>query len=110
MPGRVGKFKIGGLGKSSIHLLLINVIAPLLVAYARETNQPELTEKALHLLEQLPPEKNAILTMYETLAFENNAAAQSQGLLSLHQFYCLPVNCLKCSIGNSILKRSKTAV
>ncbi len=110
MPGREGKLKIKGLGRASKHLLIINVVAPLLVAYARETSQPELVEKALHLLKELPAENNAILDMYESLEFENKSAAQSQGLLSLNQLYCLPVNCLKCTIGNSILKRSKTAI
>lgn len=109
MPNRAGKFKTGSLGKSSVHLLLINVVAPLLVAYARETDQPELVERALTLLEQLPPEKNSILSMYEALTFENRSAAQSQGLLQLNREYCLPVKCLHCAIGGRILKQPKAA-
>ncbi|KAA9340598.1 DUF2851 family protein [Adhaeribacter soli] len=109
MPEREANFKIGALGKSSVHLLLINVVAPLLVAYAREMDQPALVEKALHLLEALPPEKNHILEAFQQMGFENKSAAQSQGLLSLGQNYCQPVHCLQCAIGNSILKRSKTA-
>ena len=108
MPGREGNFNVGSLGKSSIYSLLINVVAPLIVAYARETDQPEFVEKALSLLEQLPAEKNSILTMYENLGFENRSAAQSQGLLWLNQAYCLPVNCLYCAIGNKVLKKTKT--
>ncbi|MFC5272012.1 DUF2851 family protein [Adhaeribacter terreus] len=109
MPGRSGKFKIGSIGKSSVNILLINIVAPLLVAYAHETGQLALVEKALNLLEMLPPEKNHILTMYEGLGFENKAASQSQGLLALGQNYCQPVRCLHCAIGNGILKRTKTA-
>lgn len=108
LPEHRGNFKTGSLGKTSIHLLLINVVAPLLAAYARETDKPELTEKALHLLEQLPAEKNHILAMYQELGFENKSAAQSQGLLQLHRNYCLPVKCLQCAIGNSILKKPKS--
>ena len=92
-----------------MHLLLINVVAPLLVAYARETDQPDLVERALELLEQLPAEKNSILQMYENLSFENRSAAQSQGLLQLNQEYCRSVKCLHCAIGNSVLKQSKAA-
>ncbi|MBK0402136.1 DUF2851 family protein [Adhaeribacter sp. BT258] len=109
MPGRSGKIKVGAIGKSSINILLINIVAPLLVAYAHETGQLTLVEKALNLLEMLPPEKNQILTLYEALGFENKAASQSQGLLALSQNYCRPVRCLHCAIGNGILKRSKTA-
>jgi hypothetical protein len=108
MPGREAAFKIGALGKNSVYLLLINVVAPLLVAYGREMAKPELVDKAVSLLETLPPEKNHILEMYESMGFENKSAAQSQGLLSLGQKYCQPLRCLHCAIGNSILKRSKT--
>src|SRR5688572_1945162 len=109
MPDRKGNIKIGSLGKSSIYSLIINVVSPLIVAYARETDQPELIEKALSLLEQLPAEKNSVLNMYESLNFENRSAAQSQGLLWLNQTYCLPVNCLQCAIGNKVLKKNKAA-
>ena len=109
MPGRKGKFKIGALGKASIHLLVINIVAPLLLAYAHETVKTALVENALGLLEKLPPEKNHILSVYEKLGFVNSAASQSQGLLALNQQYCAPVRCLHCAIGNGILKRSKTA-
>ena len=109
LPGRESKSTIAPMGKSSINLLLINVVAPLLVAYARETDQPELVEKAVTLLEKLKPEQNHILSMYEDLQFENRTAAQSQGLLALYHGYCTPVRCLLCAIGAGILKRAKVA-
>jgi hypothetical protein len=108
MPAKAGKLKISSLGKNSIELLIINVVVPLLVAFSRDRQQPELTDKALNLLDQLKPEENSIMQMYQSLGFENRSAARSQGILELHNNYCKPVRCLHCAIGNSILKRAKS--
>lgn len=108
LPGKEGKLRIGGLGQSSIELLIINVVVPLLVAFSRDRQLPEMTDKALNLLEQLKPEKNSIMQMYHGLGFENKSAARSQGILELYNNYCNPVRCLHCAIGNSILKRAKS--
>lgn len=108
LPGKQGKLKISSLGKNSIELLIINVVVPMLVAFSRDRQQPELTDKALDLLEQLKPENNSIMQLYHNLGFENKSAARSQGILELHNNYCKPVRCLQCAIGNSILKRAKS--
>ncbi|QMU30061.1 DUF2851 family protein [Adhaeribacter radiodurans] len=98
-----------GLGKSSIHLLLINAVAPLLVAYGKYKNEDNYVEKAIALLEQLPPEDNRITRLYTGLNFYHQNAADSQALLQLNQLYCAPRNCLQCSIGNFILKKNQPA-
>jgi hypothetical protein len=108
MPAKAGKLKISSLGKNSIELLIINVVVPLLVAFSRDRQQPELTDKALNLLDQLKPETNSIMQLFRSLGFENKSAANSQGILELHNNYCKPVRCLQCAIGNSILKRTRT--
>ena len=96
-PGRAGK--VPALGKSSIELLIINVVVPLRVAYARHTGQPELVESSVALLGQLPAEHNQYTDRYASLGFEHRTAADSQGLLALHQGYCQPRRCLHCAIG-----------
>ena len=96
-PGHPGK--VPALGKGSIDLLLINVVVPLRVAYARHTGQPELVESSVGLLAGLPPEHNQYTDLYASLGFEHRTAADSQGLLALHQGYCQPRRCLHCAIG-----------
>jgi hypothetical protein len=91
------------LGKSSIELLIINVVVPLRVAYARHTGQPELTESSVALLGQLPAEHNQYTDLYASLGFEHRTAADSQGLLALHQGYCQPRRCLHCAIGAKLV-------
>jgi hypothetical protein len=103
-PGRPGK--VPALGRSSLHLLIANVVVPLRVAYARYVGQPELIETAVALLEQLPAEHNHLTESYEVLGFTHKSAADSQGLLALHRAYCEPRRCLRCAIGSRILQQN----
>jgi Protein of unknown function (DUF2851) len=102
-PGRPGK--TGPLGKSSIHLLITNLVVPLRVAYARSVGSQEQVEAAVTLLEQLPPERNHLTEIYEAAGFGNTSAADSQGLLALHRGYCEPRRCLACGIGARLLRQ-----
>ena len=60
-------------------------------------------EKALHLLEELPPEKNNIIDHWKILGPEPASAYQSQALLQLKNNYCNAKKCMSCAIGNAIL-------
>ncbi|GAB3636385.1 DUF2851 family protein [Hymenobacter arcticus] len=99
--GRPGK--VPALGKSSINLLIINVVVPLRVAYARHTGQPALVESSVGLLMELPAEHNQYTDLYQDLGFEHRTAADSQGLLALHKGYCAPRRCLHCAIGGRLV-------
>jgi len=103
-PGVAGK--VPGLGKSSIDLLITNVVVPLRVAYARHTGQHELVESALALLSLLPAERNHLTDDYAALGFQHRSSADSQGLLALHRAYCAPRRCLHCAVGSRILQRN----
>jgi hypothetical protein len=100
-PGRPGK--VPSLGKSSVELLIINVVVPLRVAYGRYTGQPDLVESSVGLLSELPAEHNQYTDLYQDLGFEHRTAADSQGLLALHKGYCQPRRCLHCAIGGRLV-------
>jgi len=104
-PGRAGK--VAMLGRSSAQLLIINVVVPLRVAFARYVGQPELTESAVTLLTQLPAERNHLTAPYEALEFGHRSAADSQGLLALGRYYCEPRQCLRCAIGSHVLRQNR---
>ena len=104
-PGRPGK--VPDLGRSSIYLLITNVVVPLRVAYARHTGQPTLVESSVSLLTELPAEHNQYTDMYAALGFGHRTAADSQGLLALHQGYCLPRRCLHCAIGARLVRQPR---
>ena len=61
-PGRPGK--VPALGKTSIDLLITNVVVPLRVAYARHLGQPALVESSIALLSELPAEHNQYTDVY----------------------------------------------
>ncbi len=104
-PGRPGK--VPTLGKSSIDLLITNVVVPLRVAYARHVGQPALVESSVALLTELPAEHNQYTDLYAELGFQHRTAADSQGLLALHQSYCAPRRCLHCAIGTRLVQQPR---
>ena len=104
-PGRAGK--VPALGKTSIDLLITNVVVPLRVAYARHVGQSALVESSLALLNELPAEHNQYTNVYETLGFTHRTAADSQGLLALHKSYCSPRRCLHCAIGSRLVQQPR---
>jgi len=101
-PGRPGK--VPDLGKSSIDLLITNVVVPLRVAYARSVGQSALVESSVALLAELPAEHNQFTDVYGALGFGHRTAADSQGLLALHKSYCAPRRCLHCAIGSRLVQ------
>jgi hypothetical protein len=94
------------LGKSSAQNLTINVAAPLLAAYAVHTGQLEHLDKAVDLLEKVKEASNRITRQYEELGWKATSAADNQAALGLYKRYCQPVNCLRCAIGNKIMKQN----
>jgi hypothetical protein len=92
------------LGSSSAENLLINVVAPLRVAYGRYTDQQHYIDEAVRLLQAMPVEENKIIRYWKKLDMPTESAADSQGLIELFNEYCAPKRCLNCSIGLAILK------
>lgn len=94
------------LSRSSVTLLIINVVAPLIYAYGARIGDPDLAEKALDLLSSLPPENNGIIRDWEQYGLRADDALRSQALLHLRKEYCDPRKCLFCRFGHSLLSKS----
>ena len=92
------------LGKSTIYLFIINTIAPFLFLYGQIKDDHTFKDRALQLLEELPAEKNSIITKWQELGVETSNASHTQALLQLKNEFCKPKRCLECGIGNVILK------
>lgn len=92
------------LGKTAIHLLIINTISPLLFLYGTWKQEERFRDRALQLLEQLPPEKNHIVEQWKNLGIRVDSAYTSQALLQLKNRYCDRKACLQCAVGNALLK------
>lgn len=92
------------LGESSVNTLIINVVVPFLFIYGEKQNQNHLKNRALSLLEELPPENNSIIRNWESLGVNARSAFETQALLQLKNKHCIKKNCLNCVIGNKLVK------
>lgn len=100
----VAAFRKKNLGIQMINSIIINTIVPLLFTYGQYHKEKMYTERALHWLEQLTPEKNSITQGFTGLGIENINAYDSQSLIQLKNEYCLQKRCLECAVGNRLLK------
>lgn len=91
------------LGVASVNLLIINLVAPMLVAYGRWKGDVTKAEKAVDLLMQVMPENNVIIRKWAALGMAAENAASTQALIELKTQYCDSKKCLSCSIGNELL-------
>lgn len=101
---KLSKKKVPDFGKSSVDLLLLNVVAPLLVAYSKKTDDQVYLNKAIVITEQVKSEKNRIIRQWEKVDIHPKNGAESQGLIELYNEHCAAKKCLNCGIGYSILK------
>lgn len=95
------------LSDSMIDVLLINVVSPLLYAYGEYTGEEKYRQRALDLLQMLPPEKNSIVRLFEQCGVKCDTAFQSQAIIQLRRAYCEQRKCLYCRIGHQMLKATK---
>lgn len=100
---KAGKRQPKAFGTGSIHLLVVNVIAPFIFLYGQRRGETAFQEQALALLESIPAENNRIIREWRKLGFRPENASQTQALLQLKQRYCDPRKCLDCAIGAHIL-------
>lgn len=102
--GKKASGKVPELGESSIQNIVINTVAPLLVAYGKYKDEQSYVDLAVAHLQQLPSEQNRITREWSTVGFNVRNAFDSQALIELHNSFCQRRQCLNCAIGISILK------
>lgn len=93
------------LSSGSLNLLMINTAIPMLFAVGRHRQKEELCDRAFDLLEQLKPENNHIIRMWQQCGLPVQSAGDSQALIQLKKEYCDKRDCLRCRFGYEYLKR-----
>jgi len=91
------------LGDSSLDIILINTVVPVLFAYGKSTGNEALYERALLFLEQIRPESNFIIREFANYKIKAANASESQALIQLRREYCDKRKCLYCRIGYRML-------
>ena len=96
------------LGKSSIDIIIINSIVPLLFMYGKMRDNEGLCEQSLDFLNNIKAEKNNVISKWSEIGIKAENAFDSQSLLQLKNSYCDKNECLKCLIGNKIILNNAT--
>lgn len=92
------------LGKSSIDLLIINTIIPVLFAYNKcHNNEEQCIDSIFDFYNTTKPETNNIIEKWKECGVTPKNGLQTQGLIELYNNYCTKGKCLKCSIGHKCL-------
>ena len=92
------------LSKSFVDLVLINTIIPLQFAYSKSQGK-EISEDLIQLINEVAPEKNAIMDKFSSFGIKSKNAFETQSLLQLKNEYCNKSRCLDCAIGMELLKK-----
>lgn len=90
------------LTKNTIDLFLINTIVPLKFAYAKSLAK-DVNQELVVLMVNISAEKNSIIKGFNALGRKAKNAFESQAKLQLYNQYCLPNQCLKCTVGSTLL-------
>jgi len=94
-------------GTQAADLLLINSVIPLIFVYGKQRACPEISERALSFLEEVPSEQNSIISEWEASGITSESAFYSQALIQLRNEYCKKRRCLDCRIGSKIISQGK---
>lgn len=92
------------IGITTIQIIFINTVIPTLFSYGYATQNQDIKDKALHWLQQLSTEKNAVINQWNSLKIKSKNALESQALLELKTQYCQQKKCLQCAVGLQLLK------
>ena len=95
------------LSLGSLNLLIINTAIPMLFAVGRHKQKEALCDRAFDLLEQLKPENNHIVRMWQQCGLDVQSAGDSQALIQLKKEYCDRKDCLRCRFGYEYLRAAR---
>lgn len=101
--GKAAEFALPSIGRSSLRILLINVVAPLLMAHGMAHGDSATTDRAVALLQSLPPESNRLVALFTDAGIKCRDAFTSQALIQLRRAYCEQHKCLYCRLGHRLL-------
>lgn len=97
--------KSKSLSKSFLDLIIINTIIPIQFAYSN-TRGESITEELIAFMNEVTPEKNAIIEKFQSFGISSKNAFETQTLLELKNEYCNHKACLKCALGMQLLKNN----
>ncbi len=109
--GKETKSKTKYIGKERINDIISNVIIPFIYFYSLEFEIFETQGKVLNFYDNLKCISTNEITrvMSEQLNFKAKTIADEQGLIHLHNFYCIKGKCYECGIGEKIFENNRVS-
>lgn len=104
--GKISAKKEKKMSWTTLEIILINTVVPMMFAYGKKKNQPEYIEKSLNMLESIKPENNSVITLFRNAKISTEHAGDSQALMQLKREYCEKKKCLYCRIGHKLLAKN----
>lgn len=92
------------IGPSTMDSIIINLLTPLFFLYGRLNGEEKTEERAFELLNQVNAEKNGIIEKWKSFGVPAENSFDSQALIQLKNEYCSKKQCLKCKIGDKLLR------
>lgn len=107
-PSEGGKLLLEGMGwglsKSAKHVLILNIVLPLRLAWAMHHGKSiEEIPRLYALARSLPSESNRYIRLFGSSGIEAFHAADGQALLQRYRSYCSVRKCIFCSWGRYLL-------
>lgn len=87
------------IGRQKADLLGINLVSLMQFVYGSFVGREELRERAVALLESIPPESNTFIRRWESWGVRPQNAFDTQALLQLAREYCALRRCAECPVG-----------
>ena len=93
------------LTKDFVDLILINAVLPLKYHYHKNRDE-NIVDEILEFYRNISPEKNTIISGWNSLQVKTESALQSQAFLYHHKNFCSKKDCLNCGIGFQLLRNN----
>lgn len=105
--GKEVNTKIKSIGEDRVRDIIINVVLPLLYLYAEKFGRSDLIEKTKNYYCNTKDKNENEITrvMQKQLSVKANTILEKQGLIHLHNFYCVKIKCNECLIGKKVYRK-----
>lgn len=89
--------------KAFVDLILINTVIPLKFWYLKSLGKTDFS-LLLAIMDKIKPEKNSVISKFESYKIKPENAFETQALLQLKNEYCSNQLCLECEFGKELLQ------
>ncbi|HLT23860.1 MAG TPA: DUF2851 family protein [Ignavibacteria bacterium] len=95
------------IGKERVTDIITNVMLPLLFFYSKKFEKTALEEKVLasYFFTKRLTQNEITRVMERQLSFKVKSVSQEQGIIQLHNFYCIKGKCSQCKIGKEVFEQ-----